>query len=63
MSGVAPDITQVGIISTQNLNPNSGVATAGSTVEADTDGRSCLTIQTVGVYTGALTVQGTVAYS
>lgn len=50
-----------GTISTQNLNPNSGVATANSSVEITLGaGQNTIAIQTVGTYTGALTLQGTV---
>lgn len=48
-----------GVISTQNLVP-AGVATANSAVEVDVSNASTLLIQTVGTYTGALSVQGTV---
>jgi hypothetical protein len=55
------DNTATGTISTQNLNPNSGTATANSTVEIILGaGQNTLAIQTVGTYTGALTLQGTV---
>lgn len=55
------DVTTSGNITTQNLNPNSGVATAGSTVSLSSlTGRATLTIQVTGTYTGALTVQATV---
>lgn len=55
------DNTASGTISTQNLNPNSGTATANSTVEITLGtGQNTIAIQTVGVYTGALTLQGTV---
>lgn len=46
-------------ITTQNLVP-AGVATPGSMVGINPDGRSGLTIQVTGTYTGALTLQGTV---
>lgn len=48
-----------GTITTQNLNPATGVPTAASTVVVDTNGMSTLAIQTTGTYTGALTLQGT----
>ena len=55
------DNTATGTISTQNLNPNSGVATSNSTVEITLgEGQNTLAIQTVGTYTGALTLQGTI---
>lgn len=54
------DTIQAGTITTQNLNPNSGVATASSTVLLDTRGDSTATVQVTGVYTGALTPQVTV---
>lgn len=58
---IMQDVTASGTITTQNLNPNSGVATAGSTVALSAvNGYNTLTIQTVGTYTGALTLQGTV---
>lgn len=46
-------------ITTQNLVP-AGVATANSAAELDPDGRSGLTIQVTGTYTGALSLQGTI---
>ena len=56
-----PDFTGSGNITTQNLNPNSGVATAGSTVAVSTLNNVCTVgIQVTGTYTGALTVQGTI---
>jgi len=45
-------------ITTQNLVP-AGAATANSAVALSPAGRSGLTIQVTGVYTGALTLQGT----
>lgn len=53
--------TTQGTISTQNLNPNSGVATPLSSVEVNLQG-CCnnLAIQVTGTYTGALSVQVTV---
>lgn len=53
--------TSSGSISTQNLNPNSGVATEGSSVEVALSGDfTTLAIQVTGIYTGALNVQVTV---
>lgn len=46
-----------GLITTQNLNPNSGVATPGSAIETNLFDANILAIQVVGTYTGALTVQ------
>jgi hypothetical protein len=46
-------------ITTQNLVP-AGVATPGSAVAISPDGRSGLTIQVTGTYTGALSLQGTI---
>lgn len=58
---ILPDTTGSGSITTQNLNPNSGVPTAGSTVTlSGLDGRGAVAIQVTGTYTGALTVQATV---
>jgi hypothetical protein len=54
------DPTASGSITTQNLNATSGVATAGSTVAVTLAGQTTLAIQVTGVYTGALTVQGTI---
>jgi hypothetical protein len=55
------DLTASGSITTQNLNPNSGTATAGSTVGVTgMNGQTTATIQVTGTYTGALTAQGTV---
>jgi len=50
-----------GTISAQNSNPNSGVATANSTVQLPqaTD-YDTVAIQVAGTYTGALSLQGTV---
>lgn len=47
-----------GTITTQNSVP-AGVATGGSAVEIDVAGGSLMSIQTVGTYTGALSVQVT----
>lgn len=47
-----------GTITTQNLNPATGVATTGSTVTIITnDNASGIAIQVTGTYTGALSVQ------
>lgn len=51
--------TASGNITTQNLVP-AGAATAGSAVEITLNGASTLTIQTTGIYTGALSLQGTI---
>lgn len=53
------DTTASGNITTQNLNPNSGTATAGSTVALALNGTGTVTIQVTGTYTGALTPQVT----
>jgi hypothetical protein len=54
------DTTASGNITTQNLNPSTGTATAGSTVAIATDGRPTVSVQVTGTYTGALTPQATV---
>ena len=54
----AADIMASGVITTQNL-VTTGVATANSAVVIDVGGRDTLGIQTVGTYTGILSVQGT----
>jgi hypothetical protein len=55
------DATASGSITTQNLNPNSGTATAASTVATGTlNGTTTIAIQVTGTYTGALTPQITV---
>lgn len=60
-SSAPADVVATGNITTQNLNANSGTATAGSTVAtAALNGESTVTIQITGVYTGALTPQATV---
>lgn len=51
------DLTTSGTISTQNLNPTSGTATALSTVGLTLNGQSTITFSTFGGYTGALTPQ------
>ena len=53
------DATASGNITTQNLVP-AGAATAGSAVEISLSGQNSLSIQAVGTYTGALSVQGTI---
>ena len=53
--GVA-DTTATGTITTQNLVP-AGVATAGSAVSIDLDGKGTVTIQVTGTHTGALSAQ------
>lgn len=54
------DNTASGTISTRNLVP-AGVATANSAVEITLgEGQNTIAFQTVGTYTGALTLQGTV---
>lgn len=59
-STASADGTASGTISTQNLVP-AGVATALSAVEITLGAsQNTIAIQTVGVYTGALTLQGTV---
>ncbi len=50
--------TASGSITTQNAAPN-GVATAGSAVEIVLNGAASMSVQTTGVYTGALSVQVT----
>jgi len=54
------DATASGNITTQNLNPTTGAATAGSTVALALSGNGTVTVQVTGTYTGALTAQGTV---
>lgn len=50
--------TKSGVISAQNANPNTGVATANSAVELDLGGKyNYVGIQVTGTYTGALTAQ------
>jgi hypothetical protein len=53
------DVMNNGTITTQNLNPNTGVATAGSTVALTIPGKAGLSIQVFGTYTGVLSLQGT----
>jgi hypothetical protein len=58
--GVKPDVqTASGTITTQNLNGSTGTGTTGSTVELALNGASTLSIQAVGTYTSAFTVQVT----
>lgn len=47
-------------ITTQNLNPTTGVATVGSTLEVSVFNSDSICIQVTGVYTGALSIQATV---
>jgi len=54
------NLTVTGNITTQNLNPNSGTATAGSTVALNVYGQSSCTVQVTGTYTGSLSGQSTV---
>ncbi len=59
-TGGSVDISASGTISTRNLVP-AGVATADSAVEITLgEGQNTIAFQTVGTYTGALTLQGTV---
>lgn len=52
------DLTASGNITTQNLNPSSGTATAGSTVAiTGLNGQGTLIFNILGTYTGALSVQ------
>jgi hypothetical protein len=53
------DSTSTGNITTQNLNPNTGVATTGSVIAltGPLSGVSTVSIQVTGTYTGALTPQ------
>jgi hypothetical protein len=55
---IATDVS-AGTITTQNTVP-AGVATAGSAVEIVLNGAASIAVQTVGVYTGALSLQATV---
>jgi hypothetical protein len=60
-TGRSADNTASDTITTQNLNPSSGTATPGSAVEiALGTGQNTIAFQTVGTYTGALSLQGTV---
>lgn len=59
--GVTPaHISGSGNITTQNLNPTSGAATAGSTVSLSSPNSASVIAQITGTYTGALTPQVTV---
>lgn len=60
LSVAVEDSTATGAITTQNLNPNSGTATAASTISVVLDGQATVGVQVTGVYTGALTPQVTV---
>jgi hypothetical protein len=53
-------ITYSGSISTQNLNPASGIATVGSSVAFPINGQGIAKIQISGTYTGVLSLQATV---
>jgi hypothetical protein len=58
---VADDILSSGSITTQNLNPNSGTATAGGVVAiSPLNGQGIVNVYVSGTYTGALTLQGMV---
>jgi len=57
--GGAADVVASGTISTQNLNPLTGVATPLSTVEVSLLGADTLGVQVTGAGTGVLSVQGT----
>lgn len=54
-------LTQTGFITTENLNPTSGIATTGSSVQrsAAIDNEGIGVVQVSGTYTGALTAQVT----
>lgn len=54
------NLTATGNITTQNLNPNSGTATAGSTVALNVYGQSSCRVQVTGTYSGSLSGQDTV---
>lgn len=54
-----PDVSSSGAITAINTVP-AGVAPAGSAVEISPGGRSQLNVQVTGVYTGALSLQGTI---
>lgn len=53
------DVSVSGGITTQNLNPNSGTATTGSSVAININNNQTCQVQVQGTYTGALTFQGT----
>jgi hypothetical protein len=60
-AGRSTDNVVSGTITTQNLNPSSGTATPGSSVEITLGtGQNTIAFQTVGTYTGTLSLQGTV---
>ena len=60
LSAIVNDGTASGSITTQNLNPNSGTATAGSTVAiTGLNSGGTLVVGVQGSYTGALSVQVT----
>lgn len=54
-------LTQTGFITTENLDPTSGIATAGSSVQRSSaiDNEGIGIVQVSGTYTGALTAQVT----
>lgn len=54
------NLTATGNITTQNLNPNSGTATAGSTVALNVYGQSSCRVQVTGTYSGTLSGQDNV---
>lgn len=54
------DNTTTGSITTQNLNPNSGTATAGSSVAIAINNNQAVQVIVSGTYTGDLTFQGTI---
>lgn len=54
------DAMAQGTITTQNLNPNSGTATASSSVELACNGKGGCMIQVTGTYTGPLSLQATI---
>ena len=56
-AGSGSSANATGTISTQNLNPTTGSATANSAVEIDVAGAGTLAIQVTGTYTGALSLQ------
>lgn len=58
--GASSSSDQTAAITTQNLNPATGTPTPGSFVQISCYGLSTLSIQTVGVYTGVLTLQVTI---
>jgi hypothetical protein len=61
ISVAQPDATASGSITIVNSNPNSGTATAGSTVAITAlNGQTSWSVQVTGTYTGALTPQCTI---